>query len=209
MRIGGHVFQCPTSSSSLLQVCCCAEGQRRVVAPEPLAISSQLPEISEGCGCLSRPGSDSNSSQTSRAREAPTMNMGMVSNASPLQASHYSRCFHSRRQNFIKHCVCSNESIDYSRYRSLVVVKLYFDLSQIDIYHRKCGYSPCKMKRVQARDLAGGSEISRNYAAWCTSADFSVLLRDPRDLRVKGRAQSYSRRKRGTSRNYANSYLGI
>ena len=51
--------------------------------------------------------------------------------------------------------------------------------------------SPCKMKRVQARDLAGGSEISRNYAAWRASADFSVLLRDPRDLRVKGRAQSY------------------
>ena len=68
---------------------------------------------------------------------------------------------------------------------------------------------PCKMKRVQARDIAGGSEISRNYAAWRASADFSVLLRDPRDLRVKGRAQSYSRRKRGTSRNYANSYLGI
>ena len=68
---------------------------------------------------------------------------------------------------------------------------------------------PCKMKRVQARDLAGGSEISRNYAAWRASADFSVLLRDPRDLRVKGRAQSYSRRKRGTLRNYANSYLGI
>ena len=66
---------------------------------------------------------------------------------------------------------------------------------------------PCKMKRVQARDLAGGSEISRNYAAWRASADFSVLLRDPRDLRVKGRAQSYSRRKRGTSRNYANSYI--
>ena len=55
----------------------------------------------------------------------------------------------------------------------------------------------------------GGSEISRNYAAWRASADFSVLLRDPRDLRVKGRAQSYSRRKHGTSRNYANSYLGI
>ena len=70
-------------------------------------------------------------------------------------------------------------------------------------------HGPCKMKRVQARDLAGGSEISRNYAAWRASADFSVLLRDPRDLRVKGRAQSYSRRKRGTSRNYANSYLGI
>ena len=68
----------------------------------------------------------------------------------------------------------------------------------------------CKMKRVQARDLAGGgSKISRNYAAWRASADFGVLLRDSRDLRVKGRAQSYSRRKRGTSRNYANSYLGI